>query len=219
MSSSDTQSTMRVQVGDTEIVISGNEKFVSDEIERWEDEISTLIREGDRGKRKAQPPNSPSRSEKMLASGNSGSDDLSASREGGEVKKHEDLSLNDFSYIFTFHEEGERLDLSCDLPGDSMKEKVSAATLLTLFGYDLCDIEEVKASELRRICEVLGAKDSNFAANYKSLSPRYIVVDDSESEQNPTLRLTRPGKERALHLASKLEDESQSEIEKDLFNQ
>jgi hypothetical protein len=55
-----------------------------------------------------------------------------------------------------------------------------------------------------------------FATNYKDLSPKWILVDSSESERNPSLKLTLPGKKRALSLATKIEEEGQSKIDKTL---
>jgi hypothetical protein len=206
-------------VGRSEIVITGSESFVSGEIERWEDEIRSLIRGEASSQVSVRQSNKSSDLDSASEDDRAGSgvpaESLTSEKEDKPVNER-NISIDNFSHIFSYNKDKEQIDLICELPEGGKKSKVVDATILTLFGYDLIGKKEINASELRRICDMIGIRDSNFATNYKDLSPKWILVDSSESERNPSLKLTLPGKKRALSLATKIEEEGQSKIDKTL---
>lgn len=98
---------------------------------------------------------------------------------------------------------GEKLKITCKIPGSTKSEKSRNAALLYCYGAGMMGNEQVSSTELRTLCKDHGFLDSgNFS---KIFDDKTIFVKDGKKGGNKQVKLTYTGREKAQELIRELE--------------
>ena len=114
-------------------------------------------------------------------------------------------STDDYQNLFSTGSD-DTINITKELPGDTIQEKVHAATLLYLFAKSLTGgPAEAPFKDIAKVCTDHGSIDKpNFAANVKRATPKYITVSGGGRGSRMVAKLTVPGMTEARRLADEL---------------
>jgi hypothetical protein len=101
-------------------------------------------------------------------------------------------------YPCTFSEINGKLKIVSEIPGNSIKSKMTNAAILYCYGSMLLGDDQVSSKEIRETCEEHGCLDSaNFS---KVFSEKTIFLSDGVKGGNKDIKLSFPGKQKAKEL-------------------
>ena len=111
-------------------------------------------------------------------------------------------NLDQFDNLFA--ENGGEIQLLKDIPGSNNAQKTINAALLLTYANELAGNGTSLPSEvIRKICKAHACLDpSNFSTSLKSTKEYFLL--EGETGKPKSIRLTIPGKKRAIELAKQL---------------
>ena len=188
--------TITINWADFDIEISGSEEFVSNEIEAFREVILEKL-SGSEYRVHLQDEAVPDSSANTVVSQHSS--------EGGRRSGN---GQGSYPHVYSIEDTEVTLLLN-EIPGTSNREQTVNLAVLYLYGKTFAGIEEVSADELRDIAKEYGVFDaSNFSGNLKS--DKRVLHITKQSSHTYTIKLTRPGRERAKEVIRQLENGDKS---------
>jgi len=171
------QAKVHISLRDGVLELQGSESFVSSQLQFLE----PLIRESF----KAVPSILPQSSNTEPAPNNG-------------VASNENSELSNFDTLFA--DADGKVQILKTLPGSNKATKTVNAALLLAFANTLKGIDSTPYSDVRDLCSSHACLDSgNFSKQMKSQKELFIVSGSGSAQ---TIKLTVPGKKKAIELAS-----------------